>query len=308
MGFSAPCQRQKHAEFVYSSASATIKKLNLLINSPDQNIGSAMSTRKRVHNRRKTGVNNVHAPKSDRSPARAAMSWIYGVHAVNMALSNPDRELHRLVVTKEAFKTIDNADAGFTVEILDRREITSLLPPGATHQGIALLTDPLPTVSINDLISTAADRDRMSILALDQITDPQNVGAILRSAAAFGADAVLVPDRHTPETSGAMAKAASGAIEAVHMVRPTNLVRALRTLKLSGFWVVGLDVNASSPIGTMDLPDKCILAFGAEGRGLRRLTHDACDLLVSIPTTDAIQSLNVSASAAIALYEWNRQR
>ena len=92
------------------------------------------------------------------------------------------------------------------------------------------------------------------------------------------------------------------------MVRQTNLVRALRTLKLSGFWVVGVDVNASSPIGTMDLPDKCILAFGAEGRGLRRLTHDACDLLVRIPTTDAIQSLNVSASAAIALYEWNRHR
>ena len=156
------------------------------------------------------------------------------MHAVNMALK-PDRELHRLVVTKEAFKTIDNARTrGSIIRDPDRHEITSLLPPGATHQGVALLTDPLPTVSINDLISTAADRDRMSLLALDQITDPQNVGAILRSAAAFGADAVLVPDEHTPETSGAMAKAASGAIEAVHMVRPTNC-RALRTLKLSGF-------------------------------------------------------------------------
>lgn len=276
-----------------------------------------MSSRKRVQNRRKTGVDNVSPPKSERLSTDPEFFWIYGVHAVNSALSNPDRKLHRLVATEAALKSLDNGlalksvdniEAEFTIEILSRRGITSLLPPGATHQGIALLAAPLPSVSINSLIKQAIHRDRMVIVALDQITDPQNVGAILRSAAAFGADAILVSDRHTPEASGAMAKAASGAIETLDMVRSTNLVRALRTLKSRGFWVVGLDVNASSPIGTMDLPDKCILAFGSEGRGLRRLTHDICDLLVSIPTTDAIKSLNVSASAAIALYEWNRHR
>ena len=308
MGFNAPCQCQKRAMPIYSSANARNRELKILITDQERNIGSAMSPSKRVQNRRKTGVGSVNPPTSERSSTNPEFVWIYGVHAVNSALSNPDRKLHRLVATEAALKSVNDIDTGFTIEILDRREITSLLPPGATHQGVALLAAPLPPVSVNNLISQATDRDQMLIVALDQITDPQNVGTILRSAAAFGADAILVPDRHTPETSGAMAKAASGAIEIVDIVRSTNLVRALRTLKFNGFWVVGLDVNASSPIGAIDLPDKCVLAFGAEGRGLRRLTHDACDLLVSIPTTNAIQSLNVSASAAIALYEWNRHR
>ena len=266
-----------------------------------------MSLRKVVRNRRKTAV-NVRVPTLDRASKRPEMSWIYGVHAVNSALSNSDRKLHRLVATEEASKSIDNAKMRAAVEVLTRREIDSLLPPGATHQGIALLATALPPTSLDCLISQTTRKDRMLILALDQITDPQNVGAILRSAAAFGADAVLIPGRHTPENSGAMAKAASGAIEAVDIVRPTNLVRALRALKSSGFWVVGLDANGSSPLGKADLPDKCILALGAEGRGLRRLTRGACDLLVSIPMSSAIQSLNVSASAAVALYEWTRNR
>lgn len=141
---------------------------------------------------------------------------------------------------------------------------------------------------------------------LDQVTDPQNVGAALRSAAAFGAYAVVAPDRNTPEATGAMAKAASGALETVPLIRPNNLVRALETLKDSGFWVVGLDMDAPQNLPDADLPERCVLALGAEGRGLRRLTRETCDLMVRVPITGAVESLNVSASAAVALYEWVR--
>ncbi|MGB0632645.1 MAG: 23S rRNA (guanosine(2251)-2'-O)-methyltransferase RlmB [Alphaproteobacteria bacterium] len=267
-----------------------------------------MAARKRSQKTRKPGTRQT-SPRAPKPAQGAAPSpWIYGLHAVSAALSNPRRKCQRLVATRETAGIFEGAEDGPAVEIVGRQEIDSYLPPGAVHQGVALLASPLPTVSVEDIAAHAAQRQRTLVVALDQVTDPQNVGAVLRSAAAFGAFAVLVPDRHTPETSGALAKAASGAIETVPVIRPTNLVRALETLKSDGFWVVGLDVDAPASLADTDLPDRCILALGAEGKGLRRLTGETCDLMASIPMSGAIQSLNVSASAAIALYEWIRQK
>ena len=271
-----------------------------------------MTTRKRSQKPAKRHAKSARP----RQPAASAAgdrnsgqtSWIYGTHAVLAAISNPARKCARLVATKEAASALDGAPSGPAPEILGRQEIDALLPPGAVHQGLALLASPLPSVAVEDIAARTAGRDRTLVVALDQVTDPRNLGAVMRSAAAFGAYALLVPDRHTPDATGVMTKAASGAAETVPLVRPTNLVRALETLKKADFWVVGLDVDAPAGLADTDLPDRCVLALGAEGKGLRRLTRETCDLMAKIPMSGAIQSLNVSACAAISLYEWARGR
>ena len=230
--------------------------------------------------------------------------WLYGIHAVTAALSNPGRKCLRLMATAGAAANLpeDSIDA----EIVDRETIDRALPYGAVHQGLALLTSNLASQTIEDIARHADRQKRTVVVVLDQVTDPQNIGATLRSAAAFGAYAVIVPDRNSPDATGAMAKAASGALETVPLVRPNNLVRGLETLKSHGFWVVGLDIDAPVSLPDADLPDRCVLALGAEGRGLRRLTRETCDLMVRVPMTSQIESLNVSASAAVSLYEWGR--
>jgi 23S rRNA (guanosine2251-2'-O)-methyltransferase len=232
--------------------------------------------------------------------------WLYGLHAVKAALANPKRRHIRLLATDSVLAQL--AGAPLEPEPVERELIDGVLPPGAVHQGVALLSELLPEPDIADIAALAETRPRTVVVALDQVTDPQNVGAVLRSAAAFGAAALIVPERHAPDATGALAKAASGALETVPLVRPVNLVRALDALKAEGFWVVGLDMNAPQTIGEADLPARCVLALGAEGRGLRRLTEETCDIMVRIPMDPgAIESLNVSASAAVALYEWARQ-
>ena len=311
MGFSAPCQRQKkrNTKVSPSASQHNVGKARLPTISK-QTIGSRMAAGKRNKKPDKSGSRGV---RHGRNPAvgrtnDAHTHWIFGLHAVSAAISNPNRICKRLVATKDFEGSLESAAVGIVVETVGKHEIEALLPPGAVHQGIALQASPLPFTSVEDTAAVAARQERTLVVALDQVTDPRNVGAVLRSAAAFGAVAVIVPDRHTPETSGILAKAASGAIETVPLVRPTNLVRALERLKSSGFWVVGLDVDAPACLSETDLPDKCVLALGAEGRGLRRLTRETCDLMVNIPMAGDIQSLNVSASAAVALYEWARQQ
>jgi len=256
---------------------------------------------KHIPRRRQTTRSEQAKPSSD-------FGWIYGQHACMAAVANPRRKIHRLVATREVGASFANIHADITVEIIKRSEIELLLPSGAVHQGVALLASPLPVVTVADIIERAKKNERILVVALDQVTDPQNVGAIIRSASALGADALLVPDRHTPEISGALTKAASGAVEKIPIIRPSNLVRALETLKSAGLWVVGLDVEAPNSLSEVDLPGKCILAVGAEGKGLRRLTSETCDLRAHIPMIGDIQSLNVSAGAAIALYEWSKQK
>jgi 23S rRNA (guanosine2251-2'-O)-methyltransferase len=225
------------------------------------------------------------------------------------------RRCHRLVITTHARDALGSQLAQAIAaadgrrpppEIAAREAVERLLPAGAVHQGIALLADPLPAVAVEDIVERANALAEALLVILDQATDPHNVGAVLRSAAAFGASAVIVPDRRAPDITGALAKAASGALETVPLVRVTNLARAMELLKASGFWCVGLDPEAEQTLAETRLAGKIALVLGAEGEGMRRLTRETCDLLVRIPMATGIGSLNVSNAAAIALYELAR--
>ncbi|MDX1484996.1 MAG: 23S rRNA (guanosine(2251)-2'-O)-methyltransferase RlmB [Alphaproteobacteria bacterium] len=231
--------------------------------------------------------------------------WIYGRHALAAALANPERRVHRLVLTPEAHAALgDRArDKGLDAEVASAGEIAALLPQGAVHQGSAALVAPLPDVALGDLLDDLEGTPRACVLVLDQVTDPRNTGAILRSAAAFGAAAVIVPDRRSPRETAVLAKAASGALELVKIVRVTNVARALETLKAAGFWCIGLDAAAPQALSETDLSGRIALVLGAEGGGLRRLVAKGCDALAALPMPGAMESLNVSAAAAIALYE-----
>ena len=242
-----------------------------------------------------------HAPrKAARAHQPAGKDWIYGLHAVSAALNNPDRVVHRLLTTPQGAEALDNAVNG--AEIVTRDDIERVLPGGAVHQGVALEADPLPQIGLDDLLASVSQSERAVIVVLDRVSDPRNVGAIMRSAAAFGARAIIAPERHAAEPTGALAKAASGALETVPLIRVVNLSRAMEKLKAAGLWCIGLDADAATDIGDADLTGRIALVLGAEGAGLRRLTRDHCDLTVRLPMAGAVPSLNVSNAAAIALY------
>ena len=238
--------------------------------------------------------------------------WIYGRHAVLAALANPARKIRGLVLSPEALtqhrEAITRAlDAGgrpphFAPETRPKAEIDRLLADGTAHQGFALKADPLPELAVEDICRRAADKAQARVVVLDQATDPRNVGAVLRAAAAFAAEAVIMQDRHAPPAGGVLAKVASGALERVALVQTVNLARALGLLKDSGFWCVGLDARADATLGETDLTGKIALVLGAEGEGLRRLTRDSCDLLARIPMAEGWESLNLASAAAVALY------
>ncbi|PWC33482.1 23S rRNA (guanosine(2251)-2'-O)-methyltransferase RlmB [Azospirillum sp. TSO35-2] len=249
-------------------------------------------------------------------PPAARGVLLYGLHPVSAAWTNPERRIHRLLVTDSGRAALEPAIAAARARGLarpeatpvDRTELDRLLPPGAVHQGVAVDTSPLPDVGIEDICNELAGATSAVIVALDQVTDPHNVGAILRSAAAFGARAVVVTERHAPETTGVLAKSASGALEAVPLVRVTNLARALTELQQHGFWSVGLAESGTSTLAQVNLTGKTVLVMGAEGSGLRRLTMERCDAVARLPTGGPVGSLNVSNAAAVALYEVARLR
>ena len=190
------------------------------------------------------------------------------------------------------------------VQIIDRTDFERLLPAGAVHQGWAIEVEPLSEIDVDDVLRAAAVTERRSIvLVLDRISDPQNVGAILRSAAAFGASAVMIGEHGAPPATGALAKAASGALDTVPLVRVVNLARTLDRLKEGGFWCCGLDETASASLASLDLGLRVALVLGSEGAGLRRLLRERCDYLARLPTRPELPSLNVSNAAAVALYE-----
>ncbi|HEX6119651.1 MAG TPA: 23S rRNA (guanosine(2251)-2'-O)-methyltransferase RlmB [Dongiaceae bacterium] len=226
--------------------------------------------------------------------------WLYGHHAVTAAVANPERKLLRLA---HAGAGDMPAVEGHEWEQVPRDILESWLPASAVHQGLAAKVHPLPDRAIEDVIAEAEGLEHAHLLILDQVTDPQNVGAILRSAAAFGALAVILTERHAAPESGALAKAASGALEHVPLIRVANLARAIELLKKGGFWIAGLAAEAAQTLAKARLTGRIGLALGAEGPGLRRLTREHCDLLVRLPTGGAIDHLNVSNAAAVALYE-----
>ena len=231
--------------------------------------------------------------------------WIWGRHAVLAALNNPERRVDRLLLTRDAAGR-QPAPTMAKAEILSREDITRRLPAGAVHQGLAALVAPLEEPQLEDLLARCGDH--ALVLVLDQVSDPHNVGAILRSAAAFGVAGLIVTDRHAPADTGVLAKAASGALEIVPMVRAINLARTLEQLKEAGFWLYGLDERGDAAIVDIDLGGRAAIVLGAEGEGLRRLTVEKCDRLITIPTQGQLSALNVSNAAVVAAYEWARQR
>ena len=252
------------------------------------------------------------APAATRRPGGCQDRFLYGFHAVRAAWLNPERECLALLATEgaaaELAATIAEG-AGLKrprLEVVDRARLERLLP-GAVHQGVALEVRPLPEVSLDDLGRAAAVTGRATLVVLDQVTDPHNVGAVLRSAAAFGAAGVVLPERNTPEVTGVLAKAASGAVEHVPLVRIGNLARAIDALHGWDFWTVGLAEEATATLAEVAMPEKVALVMGAEGTGLRHLTRETCRVLARLPTAGPIASLNVSNAAAIALYERVRQ-
>jgi 23S rRNA (guanosine2251-2'-O)-methyltransferase len=234
------------------------------------------------------------------------MVWLYGRHPVLAALANPERRIERLLATKDVAERHAAEFSGKSVHVVAREEMAQRLPAGAVHQGLAALVTPLEDAVLEDVLARCGD-DAL-ILALDQVTDPHNVGAILRSAAAFGAAGLVVTERHAPADTGVLAKAASGGLELVPLVRAVNLARMLEQLKEASFWLYGLDERGDTALGTLDLGGRVCIVLGAEGEGLRRLTSEKCDRLVTIPTQAPLASLNVSNAASIALYEWARRR
>ncbi len=236
--------------------------------------------------------------------------WLYGRHPVEAALANPARVIREVMGTAEALAEVaallDARDEVPVVTAVDRARLDDLLPSGAVHQGLALKADPLPAATLDDVVRLGEAQENCVVLALDQVTDPHNVGAILRSAAAFGAAAVLTQDRHAPEETAALAKAASGALERVPLVRVGNLKQALDRLKDAGWWTAGLAADAPRTLAAAKLSGRIVLVLGSEGTGMRRLTREACDHLARLPMTGAMESLNVSNAAAVALYELRR--
>ncbi len=237
--------------------------------------------------------------KSHQSHGTANRPRLWGRHAVAAALDNPERKVLRAWATKEAAAFMQFPQ-NVAVTLAEAPDLGRLVPHDTPHQGVVIEVEPLEEVWLDDLLAQAPDKAVM--LVLDQVTDPHNVGAILRSAAAFGAIGIVTQDRHSPPESGVIAKAASGALERVPWARVVNLARALGEIGDAGFWRIGLTGDAQMELKDALGPNRVALVLGAEGSGLRPNTREHCDGLARLPITDAVESLNVSNAAAVALY------
>jgi len=238
-----------------------------------------------------------HRPSQ--APSNRPRFW--GRHAVIAALANPERVVRRVWGTREALAAFGGFPPDLPVTFAEVADLGRLVPHDAPHQGVVIEVDPLPDIWLGDLLEEAEGNNR-PLLVLDQVTDPHNVGAVLRSAAAFDAIGLVTQDRHAPPESGALARSASGALEVVPWVRVVNLARALDEIGEAGFWRIGLTGDAprtlSEAIGTA----RVALVLGAEGEGMRQNTEAHCDELAKLPISGKVESLNVSNAAAIALY------
>src|SRR6202521_4141550 len=234
----------------------------------------------------------------DRGASPDAPVILYGWHTVAAALANPQRHIRKLWLSENAARRLadDKIDTRVTPEIVRPSVIDQRLGPDAVHQGLLAETDPLPSPDIDMLAQEGI------VLVLDQITDPHNVGAIMRSAAAFAVKAIVTTARHSPEATGVLAKSASGALELVPLVTVQNLARALNGLNDQGFMTVGLDSEGSENLGAVALRQPLALVLGAEGKGLRQLTRETCSVVARLDMPGEIKSLNVSNATVLALY------
>ncbi|MCX7310480.1 MAG: RNA methyltransferase [Hyphomicrobiales bacterium] len=233
--------------------------------------------------------------ESLQAPEDAAV--LYGWHPVTAALQNPARRMRKLLATENAARRLTDEKIEAPIpEIVRPDAIAARLPPDSVHQGLYLEADPLPSPLIEQLATDGI------VLVLDQVTDPHNVGAIFRTAAAYAATAIVTTARHSPEATGVLAKAASGALEHVPLVTVQNLARGLAALKERGFLVIGLDSSGGEDMAKLPLRRPLALVLGAEGKGLRQLTKETCDHVARLDLPGTIQSLNVSNAAAVALY------
>ena len=231
---------------------------------------------------------------------------IYGRHACISALKNPKRHIQKLLITEDNKKEIDALGLNISYKITDKKDIEKLLPKDAVHQGFALYCSRLENTPLEDLIEKSSNLSKCHILLLDLVTDPQNIGAIIRSCAAFNTLGLVMQDKNSPLESGAMVKASAGTIEHLPISRVTNLNRAIEKLKQNGFWIMGMDGYATTTIDKINKSGKTAIVMGSEGKGLRRLVEENCDSTVKLPINENVESLNVSTATAIALYELNK--
>lgn len=268
------------------------------------------ATLRRAHRDARRERGEIPTPVQDRRKKTSNADWkapqlapdqvlLYGIHTVRAALDNPERKITKLSVTQNALVRLETGPVvslGFPVDIVTPQDLDKLLGPDAIHQGAMLETQPLPVRRLSAL------RDSPLILVLDQVTDPHNVGAIMRSAVAFNAGALITTMRHSPTESGVMAKSASGALEMIPYIQITNLADALEELHKLGFVSVGLDSEGPAPLEQTLSGEKIALVLGAEGKGLRQKTRQTVNALARLDMPGAIKSLNVSNAAAIAMY------
>lgn len=235
---------------------------------------------------------------SGRASTGAVRLW--GRHAVEAALKNPERNHRKLWATREGIESLDGElPADFPVEYAQAADLARLVARDAPHQGLVLECDALEDVFLDEIMQGDPTRP---LVVLDQVTDPHNVGAIMRSAAAFNAAAIITQDRHSPPESGTLAKSASGALEAVPWIRVVNLARAMEEMAEAGYWRIGLDGSGPTTLGEALPIGPVALVLGAEGEGMRHNITQHCDAIARLPMSGAVESLNVSNAAAIALY------
>ena len=242
-------------------------------------------------------------PKPVRPPIGEGVAILYGWHTVAAALANPKRTVRKITATENAARrlTEEGLTLPVTPEIVRPEAIAARLSPDAVHQGLLVEADPLPSPELEEIAPAGL------LLVLDQITDPHNVGAILRTAAGFAVAAIVTTARHSPEATGVLAKSASGALDYVPIVTVQNLARALGEMKERGYLVIGLDSTGDADFAEVALTSPLALVLGAEGKGLRQLTRTTCDRVARLDLPGKIKSLNVSNAAALALYVASRR-
>lgn len=265
---------------------------------------------KNTKNNSKSRFRNT--PKGGHGPKTPRLQFdLFGVHAVTEAWLNPHRQIHKLFITEKALSAFDSAlkkaqSLGLkrpTPNIIDKNMLDSATPPGTVHQGIAIGCTPLEEVDIHDIIRAETPKERSILIMLDQVTDPHNVGAIIRSACVFGAGGMILQKKHAPDLTGILAKTACGGVEHLPVAYETNLTRSIEALQEAGYFAIGLAEEGEDNLRQLSKTyEKIVLVLGAEGDGLRRLVRERCDLLSRLPTAGPISSLNVSNAAAVSLF------